>query len=194
MLKHVAITLFSVCKLCMGEVFLTPWRGEWYIRAQYYSRASYSLLSHFKVKILSCDTTVSSHKRVVTSLSCAILCILKNVPIVLTIFLQGPHIKDSPRATVALVVNFRETTATNVRSLCSFLWTESSSSQPLHWASVEGSCDTVRERNGSSWTENSWQTKTAAQRLVCYEVTSGKTCILNLHVTISLDSIQLFHY
>lgn len=178
----------------MGEVFLTPWRGEWYIRAQYYSRASYSLLSHFKVKILSCDTTVSSHKRVVTSLSCAILCILKNVPIVLTIFLQGPHIKDSPWATVALVVNFRETTATNVRSLCSFLWTESSSSQPLHWASVEGSCDTVRERNGSSWTENSWQTKTAAQRLVCYEVTSGKTCILNLHVTISLDSIQLFHY
>ena len=58
--------------------------------------------------------------------------ILQNVPIVLTIFLEGPHIKDSPRTTGALVVNFRETKTTNFRSLCSFLWTESTSSQPLH--------------------------------------------------------------
>ena len=73
-----------------GEVVYTC------VRAQYCSRASYYLLSSVKVKILSCDTTVSCHKRVVTSLSCTVLCILQNVPIVPTIFLQGPHIKDSP--------------------------------------------------------------------------------------------------
>lgn len=84
----------------------------------------------------------------------------------------GPDFENSSWTTGTPAISLRETASANIRSFLSLLWSEPPPPQPLHRATVEGSCDAVWKRNGSCRAEDSRKTSATAQWPVS-QVTPG---------------------